>query len=105
MAELDKLQNEVLSIIKEESKDLWKKEEDTEFLKNISLDIAAQQIKVRTAVSDEKRAEYLANIAHLQTQLQGRIASKKNDLINTGDWILTKVVNVALKMAISTIVI
>jgi len=103
MLEIGKAKDDLVLVLQEQCKDLWKKGEDTEFLRNIASDIIAQQLKVKTAGNEQKRMEYITNIEHLLTQLEGRIAGKKNDLIAKGDWILSKLINVALKVAISSI--
>jgi hypothetical protein len=95
--DIKKYSEELFGIIKGEVKDLWKIE-DEDFLKGIAQDISIQQINLKLAISDDERERCKKNLEHLQTQIKGRIAGKKNQLIDKGDATLTKIINVAIKV-------
>lgn len=104
MTDFNKYKDDLFNILKEEAKDLWEKKEDPAFLKKIAEDIAKQKIKLETADTERKKKTCKKNLDHLMTQLEGKIASKKNKLIKKGDVILQKMVNITIKLIINSLV-
>lgn len=103
MTDLNKYRNDLLDILKQEAKDLWGKKEDPAFLKEIAEDITKQRVKLKTAGTEKEKEKYKKNLNHLITQIEGRIALKKNKLIKKGDVILQKMVNVTIKLIINSL--
>ena len=103
MTNLIQTKENILNILKDGTKDLWKKEEDSAFLKEVAEDIAKVQIKIIAASDDERKQIYEKDLKHLMAQLNGRIGEKKDLLIKQGDFVLTKVLDVAIKLSLKTL--
>ena len=67
------LKDDVLSLLQDSVKDLWKVE-DTEFLRRLAGDIVAEKL---AAVTSQNPAVHQQNLLHLAATLQAEIAIKK----------------------------
>lgn len=93
MANRKKLQKEILGLLKEEVKDLWE-QEDEEFLKQLSFDLARE--KILSATSDNP-AEHEQNLLHLAATLQGEVTKKRLRLNKKGKELFVRVLAVIVK--------
>ena len=93
MVNQEKLQKEILGLLREEVKDLWE-QEDEEFLENIAADIARE--KVLSADSDNP-AEHERNLLHLSATLQGEVAKKRLRINRKGKELFVRVLAVIIK--------
>jgi hypothetical protein len=93
MADREKLQEEILGLLREEVKDLWE-QEDEEFLKELSFDLARE--KVLSSTSDNPD-EHEKNLLHLAATLQGEVAKKRLKLNKKGRDLFVRVLTVMVK--------
>jgi len=70
--QIKKLGNEILAVMKEEVKNLWKKE-DEKFLKDLAWDTAKQKI---LATTSDNPAEHEKNLRHIVATLEGEVVRK-----------------------------
>ena len=84
---------EIYVFLKDEVKDLWKKE-DTEFLKQISEDLARERILAQVS---ENSQQHIQNIQHLIATVEGEIVRREIQLTKLGKKVFVRVLTTALK--------
>ena len=98
--DLEKLKGEVLSLLKEETGDLWDGDEDEEFLKEMVKEIAALRFKKLTAGSDAEREKLKREIRIVEATIGQRVQQKMNKLNAKGQSILPRILGVLTKVAV-----
>jgi len=93
MADREKLQEEILGLLREEVKDLWEKE-DEEFLKQLSADLAREKV---LSLTSDNPAEHERNLLHLAATLQGEVVRKRLNLNKKGRDLFVRVLTVVVK--------
>ncbi|MDD3581273.1 MAG: hypothetical protein PHW74_09660 [Desulfobacca sp.] len=93
MPELNRLRDELFSLLKAEVKDLWVSE-DQAFLQELATDMARE--KLLAATSDNPQ-EHERNLQHLAATLQGEVVRRKLRLNQKGKDIFVRVVGMVIK--------
>ncbi|MBW1916589.1 MAG: hypothetical protein JRI57_01000 [Deltaproteobacteria bacterium] len=93
MPDLNRLRDEILSLLKAEVKDLWDKE-DIDFLQQLATDLARE--KLLAAASDDPQ-EHEKNLQHLAAILQGEVARRQLQLNQKGQDLFVRVVGLVIK--------
>lgn len=88
----------VLPILQDGAKSLWDGAEDTEFLKEMALEIGKLRALKLTGVGDLD-----AEIAILEETVRQRATQKRIRLNGVGESMLPKIIGIALKVAIAFI--
>lgn len=102
MVDLNSLKNETLTMLKNETKGLWKKE-NNEFLESIASKMASEQFKALTDGNQEKKQEHIKNLSFLKAQIQGELAQQSMNLNETGNKIISKLISIALEAVITVV--
>jgi hypothetical protein len=91
--EMEQLKNDILGLLKQEVKDLWK-QEDEAFLVQIADDIAREKILYKTSGNP---AEHERNLLHLAATIEGEVARKKLKMGKRSQEVFVRVVSTVIK--------
>ena len=93
MADLESFKAEILTLFKEETKDLWVKE-DNDFLKQLAEDVAREKL---LAVASPEAKEHADNLKFLAATMQSRVAAKGIVLNHKGKEVFERVLGMAIR--------
>jgi len=93
MPELNRLRDELFSLLKDEVKDLWVSE-DQAFLQELATDMAREKL---LAVNSDNPQEHERNLQHLAATLQGEVIRRKLQINQKGKDIFVRVVGMVIK--------
>ena len=96
--DLDDLKAEFIDLLKEEAKDLWDGEEDTEFLEEVGADLASLRFK-KLIASEAEKETLDTEIGIVRETIAQKFQQKKNKLNKKGLEILPRIFSVLIKAA------
>jgi hypothetical protein len=99
--DLNSLKDEILSLMKDSVKDLWKKE-DTEFLKKLAEDVAAEAWAVKTAPADVVGV-HKRNLEHLASTVKGEVVRREIKLRMWQKDLFVKILETIIKTVASVV--
>lgn len=102
MPDQNTLKDEILSMLKNETKDLWKKQ-NTAFLDKLATQMASEQFKALAEADSQKKQEHIDNLKDLKAQLNGEIAIYSMDLNQKGNEIIERLISITIETVISII--
>ena len=97
MPDLDAMKDEVFALLKNEAKDLWDGEEDTEFLKEVGGDMAGLRFQRLAAATEAEKDALDTEIAIVDETIKQRLQQKLNLLNEKGRSLLPTILGTILK--------
>jgi len=93
------LTSEILGLLKDETKDLWKKE-DTAFLQELANTIVKEKALAMAAPDEAKRKEHEQNLLHLAAQVQGEIAIRGLEIQDRSKELFVRVLGAIIRTVV-----
>jgi len=100
---LDEIKENVLGLLKNEAKDLWEGEEDSEFLKDVGTDIANLRFQYLTAGDEDAKKAVRRELDFAEETVSQKLQAKRNLLNRKGQDLLPQILGILMKVAVQLI--
>lgn len=97
------LTTEILTLLKSETKDLWKKEDEA-YLQSLAETLVTEKSLATMALDEKTRIEHEQNILHLAAQVRGEIAIRGLQLQDKATDVFVRVVGAIIRTLVVAVV-